>query len=98
VAVQRALPGPAGQRPQDAVHGARVPGRGSAPVGRWTERCNTGLTPADTRGEGFQGATGVTENEKTPGNPGVFHFVLPYEDPALTTELRRQGGRSRASS
>jgi hypothetical protein len=34
------------------------------------------LTPADTRAEGFLGATGVTENAKTPGNPGHFHVWL----------------------
>ena len=44
------------------------------------------LTPVDTRGWGFPGATGVTENEKTPGNPGYSHVFLLYEDPALTTE------------
>jgi hypothetical protein len=34
------------------------------------------LTPVDTRGQGFLGATGVIENAKTPGNPEVFVTAL----------------------
>src|SRR5262249_16759492 len=36
----------------------------------------TGLTPVDTRWQGFSGATGVTENAKTPGFPGVFRVLI----------------------
>jgi hypothetical protein len=43
-----------------------------------------GLTPADTRGEGFPGATGVTKNAKTPGNPGFSTNRMLYEAAALT--------------
>jgi hypothetical protein len=42
-----------------------------------------GLTPVDTRWEGSTGATGVTENAKTPGNPGHFVIVMLYESGAL---------------
>jgi hypothetical protein len=53
-------------------------------------RPDTRVTPADTRGEGFPGATGVTRNAKTPENPGFSACGMRYEDPALTAELRRQ--------
>jgi hypothetical protein len=42
------------------------------------------LTPVDTRWEGFPGATGVSENAKTPGNPGHFDIVMLYEGGALS--------------
>jgi hypothetical protein len=49
------------------------------------------MTPADTRYWTQMDTTGVSENQKTPGNPGVFRVFLLYEAAALTSELRRQG-------
>jgi hypothetical protein len=46
------------------------------------------LTPVDTRWEGSPGPTGVTENAKTPGNPGYSAVVMLYESGALALELR----------
>jgi len=46
-------------------------------------RLRVRLTPVDTRGEGFVGVTGVTENAKTPGNPGYSAVVMLYESGAL---------------
>jgi hypothetical protein len=40
-------------------------------------------TPDYTRKSGFLEATGVVENEKTPGNPEVFHFLLLLQSGAI---------------
>lgn len=64
--------------------------RRDAEVSNMQNGLTPGLTPVDACEGGFLGATGVMENAKTPGNPGYSRFCLLYEDPALTTELRRQ--------
>jgi hypothetical protein len=53
-----------------------------------THMVSNDLTPVDTRGEGFLGVTGVTENAKTPGNPGFSAIGIHQKSDALPTELR----------
>jgi hypothetical protein len=42
----------------------------------------SGLTPVDTRGQGFLGATGVRKNAKTPVFP-VFFTLFCFMKPLL---------------